>query len=206
VSSMTTVDAAEARARANVYAFLASLFRFSPTHDTVRAVRGMAHDLALEPPEPVPLEELQREFMDLFVVPNPRYVAPYESVFCDRWMPVARNGEANSPDNGRGGLLMGDSSLLVRQCYEEAGVIPDEALPDHIATELRFMAWLWDQQAVRDAAGAAVIARLRERFRTDHLERWIGPLREEVAERDRVGFYEAALSLTEAVLRSDSTS
>ena len=99
---------------------------------------------------------------------------------------------------------MGDSSLRVRQCYEEAGVIPDEALPDHIATELRFMAWLWDQQAVRDASGAAVIARLRERFRADHLARWIGPLRDKVAERDRVGFYVAALSLTEAVLQSDS--
>ena len=168
----------------------------------------MADDLALEPPEPAPLEELQREFMDLFVVPNPRYVAPYKSVFRDRLMPVARNGAADPADSGntRKGLLMGESSLLVRQCYEEAGVIPDEVLPDHIATELRFMAWLWDQQAVRDASGAAVIARLRERFRTDHLQRWIGPLREEVAERGRVGFYEAALSLTEAVLRSDSTS
>lgn len=200
----TTVEASDARARANVYAFLASLFSTYPTEDTVRAVREMAADLALNGPEPSALEDLEREYMDLFVVPNPRYVAPYESVFCDQWMPVARDGGASSDGGSRRGLLMGDSSLRVRQCYEQAGVIPDEALPDHIATELRFMAWLWDQQAVRDASDAAVIARLRERFRADHLERWIGPLRDEVAERDRVGFYVAALSLTQAVLQSDS--
>jgi putative dimethyl sulfoxide reductase chaperone len=200
----TTVKASDARARANVYAFLASLFSTHPTQATVRAVREMAEDLALNGLEPSALEELEREYMDLFVVPNPRYVAPYESVYCDQWMPVARDGEAPADSGSRRGLLMGDSSLQVRQCYEEAGVVPDEALPDHIATELRFMAWLWDQQAVRDVSGAAVIARLRERFRADHLERWIGPLRDEVAERDRVGFYVAALSLTEAVLQSDS--
>ena len=200
----TTVEASDARARANVYAFLASLFSTHPTQAAVRAVREIAEDLALNGPEPSALEELEREYMDLFVVPNPRYVAPYESVFCDQWMPVARDGEASADGGSRRGLLMGDSSLQVRQCYEEAGVIPDEGLPDHIATELRFMAWLWDQQAVRDASDAAVIARLRERFRADHLERWIGPLREEVTERDRVGFYMAALSVTEAVLQSDS--
>jgi TorA maturation chaperone TorD len=200
----TTVDTTDARARANVYAFLATLFSAHPAEDAVRAAREMAEHLALEDPGAFALDELEREYMDLFVVPNPRYVAPYESVFCDQWTPVVRNSEASADSGSRRGLLMGDSSLQVRQCYEEAGVIPGEALPDHIATELRFMAWLWDQQAVRDPSDAAVIARLRERFRADHLERWIGPLRDEVAERDRMGFYVAALSLTEAVLQSDS--
>jgi TorA maturation chaperone TorD len=199
------VPTTDAGARANVYAFLATLFSAHPTEDAVRAVREMAEDLTLEDPGPFALDELAREYMDLFVVPNPRYVAPYESVYCDRWMPVGRTGEASCGDSGMSarGLLMGDSSLQVRRCYEEAGVTPREELPDHVATELRFIAWLWGQQAVRDASGAAVIARLRERFRTDHLGRWIGPLREEVAKRARGGFYAAALSLTEAVLQSD---
>ena len=50
-------------------------------------------DLGLEtfrqppPDEPgLSLDELDREYMELFVIPGPRYVAPYESVFRDRWI------------------------------------------------------------------------------------------------------------------------
>jgi TorA maturation chaperone TorD len=200
------MEASDARCRARVYAFLATVFSTAPTEEVVLAVRAMADDLGLERPEPSTAHQLQHEYMELFVVPNPRYVAPYESVFCDPWTPSAEHEAARPADGVRTarGLLMGESAESVRRCYEDAGAVAQEAVPDHIATELRFMAWLWDQQAVRDDSGAAVIARLRERFRTDHLQRWIGPLRDEVAERERVGFYAAALSLTEAVLQSDS--
>lgn len=198
MSSMTTVDAAEARARANVYAFLASLFHSLPTEDSVRAVREMAGGLEIEDPGPFALKDLEREYMDLFVVPNPRYVAPYESVFRDSWSnPV----EGGAPIRG---LLMGDSSLAVQRCYDEAGVAQQDELADHVATELRFMAWLWEQQAERESGDAAAIAQLRSRFRADHVARWIADLRGRVAERDRLGFYAAALRVTEAVIEGDA--
>ena len=197
MSSMTTVDAPEARARASVYAFLASLFHSLPTEDSVRVVREMAGGLEIEVPGPFALTELEREYMDLFVVPNSRYVAPYESVFRDSWSnPV----EGGAPIRG---LLMGDSSLAVQRCYDEAGVAPADELPDHVATELQFMAWLWAQQAEPESADVAVIAERRSRFRADHVARWIPDLRGRVAERDRLGFYAAALRVTEAVIEGD---
>jgi TorA maturation chaperone TorD len=198
VSSKTTVDAADARARASVYAFLASVFHSLPTEDSVRAVREMAGGLEIEDPGPFVLNDLEREYMDLFVVPNPRYVAPYESVFRDSWSnPV----EGGAPIRG---LLMGDSSLAVRRCYDEAGVAPADELPDHVATELQFMAWLWALQAAPESGDVAAIAELRSRFRADHVARWIADLRGRVAERDRLGFYAAALRVTEAVIESDA--
>ena len=198
MSSMTTVDAAEARARADVYAFLASLFHSLPTEDSVRAFREIAGSLEIEAPGPFALKELEREYMDLFVVPNPRYVAPYESVFRDSWSnPV----EGGAPIRG---LLMGDSSLAVQRCYDEAGVAPKDELPDHIASELQFMAWLWGRQAVPESGDVAAIAELRSRFRANHMARWMADLRERVAERDRLGFYAAALRVTEAVIESDA--
>ena len=198
MSSMTTVDAAEARARASVYAFLASLFHSLPTDDSVRAFREIAGGLEIEDPGPIALKDLEREYMDLFVVPNPRYVAPYESVFRDSWSnPV----EGGAPIKG---LLMGDSSLAVRRCYDEAGVAPEDELPDHVATELQFMAWLWALQAEPESSDVAAIAELRSRFRDNHVARWIADLRGRVAERDRLGFYAAALRVTEAVIEGDA--
>ena len=198
MSSKTTVDAAAARARASVYAFLASVFHSLPTEDSVRAVREMAGGLEIEDPGPFVLNDLEREYMDLFVVPNPRYVAPYESVFRDSWSnPV----EGGAPIRG---LLMGDSSLAVRRCYDEAGVAPADELPDHVATELQFMAWLWALQAAPESGDVAAVAELRSRFRADHVARWIADLRGRVAERDRLGFYAAALRVTEAVIESDA--
>ena len=198
MSSKTTVDAADARARANVYAFLASLFHSRPTEGSVRAVREMAGGLEIEDPGPMVLDDLEREYMDLFVVPNPRYVAPYESVFRDSWSSPVEGG---APIKG---LLMGDSSLAVQRCFDEAGVAPKDELPDHVASELQFMAWLWQQQAERESSDVTAIAELRSRFRADHVARWIADLRGRVAERDRLGFYTAALRVTEAVIEGDA--
>jgi len=198
VSSMTTVDAAEARARASVYAFLASLFHSLPTDDSVRAFREIAGGLEIEDPGPFALKDLEREYMDLFVVPNPRYVAPFESVFRDSWSNPVEGGAAVR------GLLMGDSSLAVQRCFDEAGVAPKDELPDHVASELQFMAWLWQQQAERESSDVTAIAELRSRFRADHVARWIADLRGRVAERDRLGFYTAALRVTEAVIEGDA--
>jgi len=192
------VDATEARARASVYAFLASLFHSRPTEDSVRAVREMAGSMEIEDPGPFVLTELEREYRELFVVPNPRYVAPYESVFRDTWPnPVAGGAPVR-------GLLMGDSSLAVQRCYDEVGVAPADGLPDHVSTELQFMAWLWALQADPESGDAESIAELRSRFRADHVARWIANLRGRVAERDRLGFYAAARRVTEAVIESDA--
>jgi len=192
--------------RVSVYAFLAGVFCLAPTAESAHAVSQMAATVGISCPEGLALSDLEHEFMDLFVVPNPRYVAPYESVYRDRWLLESASG--TEPGKGPAPLvmerlLMGESTMAVRQAYLQAGVLPEEDLPDHIANELRFMAHLWAREA--EAGGEAPdLADLRRRFREEHLLKWIGQLRERVAERDRLGYYRVALEVAEAVLQDDA--
>jgi TorA maturation chaperone TorD len=192
--------------RVRVYGFLAEVFCSAPTAESAHAVSQIALALGISCPERLPLSDLEREFMDLFVVPNPRYVAPYESVYRDRWLLEPASG--TEPGQGPAPLvmdrlLMGESTMAVRQAYLQAGVLPEEDLPDHIANELRFMAHLWAREA--EAGGAEPgLADLRQRFREEHLLQWIGQLREKVAERERLGYYRVALEVAEAVLQGDA--
>ncbi len=204
---MQVLEEKLAAERERIYAFLAGVFSSPPTADGLRALSQMALTLGISCPEGLSLRELDREFMDLFVVPNPRYVAPYESVYRDRWQ-LGPGGESESgegPDHrGMAGPLMGESTMGVRQVYLQVGILPKEELPDHIANELRFMAYTWARQGEAQAAEAPAWAELRERFRREHLLLWIGQLREKVAERERLGYYRAALQLVEVVLQEDA--
>jgi TorA maturation chaperone TorD len=200
------IEEEAAAERVRIYGFLAGVFCSAPTAESVHAVSQMALTLGISCPEGLSLGELEREFMDLFVVPNPRYVAPYESVYRDRWLLEPASGT----EAGMGPaplvmerLLMGESTMAVRQAYLQVGVLPEEDLPDHIANELRFMAHLWAREAEADGEAPA-LADLRQRFREEHLLKWIGQLRERVAERDRLGYYCVALEVAEAVLRNDA--
>ena len=192
--------------RVRIYGFLAGVFCSAPTAESVHAVSQMALTLGISCPVGLSLSELEREFMDLFVVPNPRYVAPYESVYRDRWLLEPASG--TEPGKGPAPLvmerlLMGESTMAVRQAYLQAGVLPEEDLPDHIANELRFMAHLWAREAEADGE-APGLADLRQRFREEHLLQWIGQLREKVAERERLGYYRVALEVAGAVLQGDA--
>ena len=195
------IEEAAAVARACIYSFLAGVFCSAPTAESVHAVSQMALTLGIPCPEGLHLSELRREFMDLFVVPNPQYVAPYESAYRDRWaLPPGPGEEGTEQVIGR--LLMGESTLQVRQAYLQAGVLPEEDLPDHIANELRFMAHLWAREAEADGEAPA-LADLRQRFREEHLLKWIGQLRDVVTERDRLGYYRVALQVAEVLLQED---
>jgi TorA maturation chaperone TorD len=203
---MQLIEAEAVAERVRVYGFLAGVFCSAPTAESVHAVSQIALTLGISCPEGLSLGEVEREFMDLFVVPNPRYVAPYESVYRDRWLLEPASG--TGPGKGSAPLvmerlLMGESTMAVREAYLQAGVLPEEDLPDHIANELRFMAHLWAREA--EARGAAPgLADLRQRFREEHLLAWIGQLRQTVAERERLGYYRVALEVAEAVLQGDA--
>jgi TorA maturation chaperone TorD len=201
-----SIAAREPRAAAEVYGFLAGVFSSHPTHESVQALRRMADSLGIGCPESSSLGELDQEYMDLFIVPNPRYVAPYESVFRDEFsLPPVLGRRSNPGETGTKikGLLMGESTVQARQAYLRAGVLPQEDLPDHIANELLFMAHLWATEAEADGEAPA-LANLRQQFCQEHLLQWIGQLRHRVGERDRIGFYRAALEVTEGVLRDDT--
>jgi putative dimethyl sulfoxide reductase chaperone len=204
---MLLIDKTAAAERVGIYGFLAGVFCSTPTPKSVRVISETASALGISCPEGVSLRHLEREFMDLFVVPNPRYVAPYESVYRDRWLLDSNAGTAPGMKAAplvMERLLMGESTVAVRQAYLQVGILPEEELPDHIANELRFMAHLWARQADATASDESTWVERRERFRREHLLQWIGRLREKVAESDRLGYYRAALEVAEAVLRDDA--
>jgi TorA maturation chaperone TorD len=188
--------------RARLYGFLAGVFGSPPTEESQRALSDMATVLGIDCPRELAVSELEREFMDLFVVPNSRYVAPYESVYRDRWLlpPGPGNGATEQVISG---LLMGESTLAVRQYFVDAGVLPSRDLPDHLSNELRLMSHLWSDEARESCGGNGRLAELRSKVRDDHLLQWLGELRGKVSKQDRLGFYSAALRVAEVVLEND---
>jgi len=189
--------------RARLYGLLAEVFSSPPTEDTTQAVFQMASVLEIDCPRELPVREIAREFMDLFVVPNSRYVAPYESAYRDRWLLPEVPGKDGTPMVMKR-LLMGDSTLAVRQCFLEAGVAPTEDLPDHISNELRLLSHLWSVEAREPGGGNRRLEQLKSELRDNHLLKWVGELRSKVSAHDRSGFYSAALRVVERVLENDS--
>lgn len=203
----TEISALEARATADVYRFLATVFTSHPTQESVGAVCRIAADLGIVCDNNFDLSQLDHEYMALFVVPNPRYVAPYESVFRDRWLlPVApKPGVADGATSVMiKGLVMGESTLAVQGYYRQAGVVANEELPDHISNELRFMAYLWERGSESPPDEETMIAGWHAQFRDEHMLKWIGKLRDRLAESDDLGYYRTVMQITETVLRDDA--
>jgi len=196
------------KAQAELYCFLAGAFRSHPTEESVRPVGALTAELGIPFPADLSLRELDQEYMALFVIPGPRYVAPYESVFRDHWLlpPVLKRG-SNPGETGETikGLLMGESTLAVRAVYLQAGVLPQEDLPDHISNELCFLARLCEMEAEAPPDKARGLAELRDRFRLEHMMKWIGDLRKKVSENDMLGYYRAVTQLVEAVLQEETS-
>lgn len=195
-----------AEARANIYQFLATVFTSRPTLEVVQTVREMARVLRLGCRDDWPLDDLALDYSALFVVPSPRYVAPYESVYRDAWQSRVAPGYGASAGDTRStlikGLLMGDSTLEVQRCYREAGVFPEGEIPDHIGNELRFMAYLCLRRATA-TEDSEKLADLQARFRNDHLLKWLDLLGQRIRESESVGFYSLVVQVAEVVLQND---
>jgi TorA maturation chaperone TorD len=196
------IDELTAEDRARTYDLLAAVFGSAPTDESTGALCNLAQALGIALPSRPSPAEVRREFMDLFVVPNPRYVAPYESVYRDDRPVPGANGNASRS----AGLLMGDSTLAVREAFMEAGVLPVRDLPDHIANELRLVSHLWHVEACGDSEQALEAAGQRRHFISGHLLSWIGELRDKIAQSSETGFYRAALEAAEALLDAESAS
>jgi len=107
---------------------------------------------------------LETEYVRLFVNSLPELpCAPYGSVYLE-------------------GTVMGVSTVEVAKIYEKYGLETDE-LPDHIAVECQFLAWLreQDEQAMEVGEDCA--------FLLGHLRRWLVPFLAKVEQHDRLGWY-----------------
>ena len=206
-----------ARARSKMYRFLSAAFLELPSKTLVASlladgfikeleelfeaagveglrqfVRGFQGDY----------ESLDREFQDLFMVPLGRYVTPYESVYRD---------EREVGDGRVQGLLMGPSTLAVKQLYREAGAAVSEDfkdLPDHVGLELACMEFLceteagaWEQEHLDDAQR---MRGLQKRLLHEHLLQWVPALCGRIRENALGPFYRGIAGLTEAYLRQET--
>ncbi len=135
------------------------------------------------------LRTLEIEYNRLFVGPAPPQAPPYESVYRD-----AR------------GLVMGPTAREVERRYAEAGLglAPDHRdLPDHVATELGFMAHLASQEAEAQPQDALIWLDRARAFLRDHLAVWLPRFCQRVREASRHPFYAALAELTVTFVNLD---
>jgi len=85
----------------------------------------------------------------------------------------------------RENIIMGNSTLCVLECYNNAGLKVVEKfhdLPDHVAVELEFLYYLMDYGYTE----------AHDSFMGEHFSRWVPKFCEEVEKNDRTGFYRHA--------------
>jgi len=144
---------------------------------------------------------LRQEFHDLFIVPLGRYVTPYEAVYRD---------ERVVGDRRVRGLLMGPSTLRVREEYRQAGWDPTGLgeLPDHVGVELAFMAFLCARERGAWERGegerAWEVLAQEQRFLGGHLLAWVPALAARIAGNAASDFYRGIGFLTEQFVCSDA--
>jgi TorA maturation chaperone TorD len=118
---------------------------------------------------------LQNEYVRLFINALPEVpCAPYGSVYLED-------------------SLMGESTVRVREIYRKYGVEATE-LPDHIAVESEFLAWLHGLAASDEAA------REDYRYLLGHLKEWTTIFFDRVEQHDQLGCYRQSARLARTLL------
>lgn len=118
---------------------------------------------------------LQNEYVRLFINALPEVpCAPYGSVYLE-------------------GSVMGESTVRVGEIYRKYGLETTE-LPDHIAVESEFLAWLHGEAAKDEAA------REDYRYLLDHLKEWTSLFFARVEQHDQLGCYRQSARLARDLL------
>jgi DMSO reductase family type II enzyme chaperone len=136
------------------------------------------------------LRTLEIEYNRLFVGPGRPQAPPYESVYRDPR-----------------GLVMGPTARDVERRYAEAGLAlaPDyHDLPDHVAMELGFMAYLTMQEAEAQGKDVRVWLEKERTFLRDHLIVWLPRFCQRVREKSQHPFYATLAELTMTFVNLDA--
>ena len=117
---------------------------------------------------------------------------------------------SESAYRNKGHLLMQQPTDKVQHANWDAGVEAGKAFtepPDHIATELQFMAYLCRRtgESVEAERGdeADAYARRQKDFLKDHLSVWTGPFAKKVLENAKTGFYRGTATITKRFVELD---
>lgn len=166
---------------AATYAVLAECWR-EPSERLVDVIEAGELVPVVGDLESVDFHDLRTEYTRLFIGPAGPPCPPYESVY--------RDGDAS----GELGPVKGPATMAVTRWYHEFGVqpAPDHPdIPDHIATELEFAAYL---------AEKGFDDRL-DQFLDEHLAVWAPEFLTRVEEETREAFYASLAATTREVLR-----
>jgi TorA maturation chaperone TorD len=137
---------------------------------------------ALEHLTRYPLMELQQHYVALFMVGDSDVLCPpYESVY-------------REPQGSSSGWLQ----ARVEGAYRAASIAPPSGQgerPDHLATELAYLALLAARESeaweCHDVKGAADALTHQTAFGREHLMTWLPSLARQLAQSDRTGIYAA---------------
>lgn len=209
-----------AEARSNIYRFLSQVYQGPPSEEFVESViksdflESLTDLLGYSTPESEKLrkyltsrtpeellDELTSEYNSLFEIPTSRYIKPYESVYLDT---RELGGKEYS------GLVMGPSTIQVKDSYLSAGMELSDLirdLPDHLAVELEFMAYLAEQEAKQlsdSIVEADKFLVFQYQFLKNHLSRWVDMVCEAILDTTENPFYEAAGTLTVEFVHDES--
>ncbi|HZK43754.1 MAG TPA: molecular chaperone TorD family protein [Syntrophomonadaceae bacterium] len=129
------------------------------------------------------LEDLEVEYCRLFVGPAHVEVPPYESVY---------RGHGNSMQKGN---VKGSASIQVAEVYRKAGLTLNQEftdLPDHIAVETLFIAYLESMKVVSPDEG---FDEIQNQFVKNHLVQWAPVFADDVIKKTRNPWYSYIASL-----------
>jgi len=125
------------------------------------------------------LSLLQAEYVRLFINALPELSCPpYGSFYLE-------------------GLLMGASTVMMRNLYLDHGFACDE-LADHIAVEFEFLAFLTRITTTDDGSDDYQLV-------LDHLRDWLPPFFERVKKNDRSGLYRVAADYARELIGLEET-
>ncbi|MBI2890270.1 MAG: molecular chaperone TorD family protein [Nitrospirae bacterium] len=215
---------ADARARENLYRFLAASFIEPPSLGSLQRLAGEVEDLcALSPQagehfsrELAALERdaagcvgrLRQEFYDLFHVPTGKYTRPYEAVYRDsRVVDATRDGRPGPFEVG--GLTWGPSTVAVEQFYRHAGLnLELREVPDYVGVEMEFMAFLLGEERKALEAGEAEkagnVRHWQKAFLERHLAQWVPLLCRQILENSGSDYFKGLAHLTMGFVASES--
>lgn len=147
---------------------------------------------ALDRMRPPQLQELQVSYMRLFSESG-----SHPSI------PLCESGYLSSPEQ-----IPWVGASIVRQ-YQEGGVaLSAQEVPDHLAVELEFLAYLCNREMVawkeEKWRSVSKILAGEKRFLNDHLYKWLPALLEKILERKEGKFYHLLSKTAWAVIAHDS--
>lgn len=195
-----------AKARGNLYGFLATVFRAEPTVEFLDQLRTPVFSEVLESidsslkkpfngtPNGILAEDLATEFARLFIGPGP-HISPHESTNLDPDIPVEST-------------LWSNETVKVKKFIEATGLEYDGSfagMPDHIAAELEFMQRLIERESDawkdEDEEYATNLLKIQKQFLDEHLSQWLPRFCERVIHMTKEPFYAEMAKLTDSFLK-----